>query len=309
MYKLLYSLLVSATPDSIEHPIDSVKKIAQTIVQDVTTTQGIDKLENALQTLIDQGVALGLRILAAVAIFVIGRFIIRIINKLVKRLMNARQIDPSVKSFLESLINVVLLVLLVVAVISKLGIETTSFAALLASFGVAVGMALSGNLQNFAGGILILLFRPYTVGDYISAQGEEGTVLSIQIFHTIIRTYKGVDIFIPNGQMSNSTIINYSKEKTRMVEWIVGVEYGQVVAKAEEAIMAVIERDKRIKKDPAPYINVHKLDDSSVNILVRVWVDTPNYYTVLFDGNRAIYEEFNKRDIGFPFPQLTVHQG
>jgi len=259
--------------------------------------------------LIDQGVALGLRILAAVAIFVIGRFLIRIINKLVKRLMNARQIDPSVKSFLESLINVVLLVLLVVAVISKLGIETTSFAALLASFGVAVGMALSGNLQNFAGGILILLFRPYTVGDYIGAQGEEGTVMSIQIFHTVIRTYKGVDIFIPNGQMSNSTIINYSKEATRMVEWIVGVEYGQDVAKAEEAINAVIERDKRIKKDPAPYINVHKLDDSSVNILVRVWVDTPNYYTVLFDGNRAIYEEFNKRDIGFPFPQLTVHQG
>ena len=308
MDKLL-TLLLSAAPDSLGHPIDSVRKIAQTLVQDVTTTQGIDKLQNAAQSLMEHGISLGLRILAATAIFVIGRFIIRIINHLIKRILNTRNIDPSVKSFLESFINVTLLVLLIVAVISKLGIETTSFAALLASFGVAVGMALSGNLQNFAGGILILIFRPYTVGDYVNVQDIEGTVTSIQIFHTVIRTYKGTNVYMPNGQMSNAMIQNFSKEPLRMVEWIVSVEYGEDIQKAEDAISEVIKADARIQTSPEPYVAVKELGESSVNITIRVWAKIADYWNVYFDGNKNLYDTFNKKGINFPFPQLTIHQG
>jgi small conductance mechanosensitive channel len=301
--------LLSATPDSLGHPADSLRNIARTIVQDVTTTQGLDKLQNAAQSLIEHGISLGLRILAALAIFIIGRFAIRLVNHLIKRILNSRDIDPSVKSFLESFINVTLLVLLIIAVVSKLGIETTSFAALLASFGVAVGMALSGNLQNFAGGILILIFRPYTVDDYVNVQDVEGTVTSIQIFHTVIRTYKGTNVYIPNGQMSNALIKNYSKEPLRMVEWIVSVEYGEDIKKVEDTVSEVIKADSRIQTVPEPYVAVKELAESSVNITIRVWTEIVNYWGVYFDGNKRIYETFNEKGINFPFPQLTIHQG
>src|SRR5574344_1926812 len=204
-------------PDTTSQPIDSAKQIARTLVNDVTTGQGIDKLTLVITQLINGSLSLGMRILAALVIFIIGRFVIKLLNRLVHKILNSRGFDPSVKSFLESFINILLLVLLLVAVINKLGIETTSFAALLASFGVAVGMAISGNLQNFAGGILILLVRPYKVVDYVGAQGEEGTVVSIEIFHTVLRTYQGNEIYMPNGQMSSNKVINFSKEPSRMV--------------------------------------------------------------------------------------------
>ena len=297
-------LLVDAAPSSV----DSVKQIAKGIARDVATGDGIDKLQEMISRLLEWSVSMGLRIVGALVIFFVGRFAIKMVNKLVKRILTSRNIDPSVKSFAESLINVLLLVLLIIAVISKLGVETTSFAALLASFGVAVGMALSGNLQNLAGGILVLVFRPYKVGDYIGAQGQEGTVVSIQIFHTIIRTYKGINIYMPNGQMSSNTIINYSKEPQRMVEWVVGIDYGEDVAKAEAAIRNVLSKDSRINHSPAPFIGVKELAESSVNLTVRVWVGKDDYSNVLMDGNRFIYEEFNKQNINFPYPQLTVHQ-
>lgn len=308
MLQFIWTLFSIQASDATRNAIDSVKSITQNLVTDITTTQGLDKLQNVLNQLIEWGVDMGMRILAAVAIFVIGRFIIRIINKLIKKILNARNVDPSVKSFLESLANALLLTLLAIAIISKLGIETTSFAALLASVGVAIGMALSGNLQNFAGGIIILLFRPYKVGDFIEAGGQEGTVTSIQIFHTIIRTYKGTNIYIPNGTMSSTTIKNYSKEPLRMVEWIISIEYGEDVARAEKAIENILKEDKRILATPEPYIALIKLAESSVDITVRIWTDGQNYASVLFDGNRRIYDEFNKQGISFPFPQLTIHQ-
>ena len=173
--------LVQSAEDK-QRAVDSLKSITQTIVKDVTTTQGLEKTANLLQQLLDWGVGMGMRIVAATIIFVVGRLVIKLLNRLARKILNARNIDLSVKTFLESFINITLLVLLIVAVISKLGVETTSFAALLASFGVAIGMALSGNLQNLAGGILILLFKPYRVGDFINTQGQEGTVVAIQIF-------------------------------------------------------------------------------------------------------------------------------
>lgn len=270
---------------------------------------GLDKLQLFLQQLIEWGVNAGGRILGAILIFVIGRFIISFLNRLVAKIMVRRHFDPSVQSFVRSLVNILLTILLIIAVVSKLGVETTSFAALLASAGVAVGMALSGNLQNFAGGLIVLLLRPYKVGDLIESQGVIGTVNEIQIFHTILVTADNRVIYIPNGSLSSSTVINYSRQNTRRVEWIVGVEYGEDLAKVERVVRELLAADQRILTTPEPFVALHALDSSSVNVVIRVWVDAANYWGVYFDTNKAIYNAFNREGIGFPFPQLTVHQG
>lgn len=271
-------------------------------------SQGLDKLQMFLQTLIDLGVSAGGRLLGALLIFVVGRFIISFLNRLVARIMVRRHIDASIQSFVRSLVNILLTVLLIIAVVSKLGVETTSFAALLASAGVAVGMALSGNLQNFAGGLIVLLLRPYKVGDLIESQGVVGTVHEIQIFHTILLTADNKVIYIPNGSLSSGTVVNYSREETRRVEWIVGVEYGQSYEKVEATVQSILAADSRILQNPAPFIALHALDASSVNVVIRVWVKAPDFWGVYFDTNRAIYDTFNREGIGFPFPQLTVHR-
>ena len=224
------------------------------------------------------------------------------------RILAKRRVDAGIQSFTKSLVNILLTVLLIVAIVNKLGVETTSFAALLASAGVAVGMALSGNLQNFAGGLIVLLFRPYKVGDWIESQGESGTVREIQIFHTILTTADNKVVYIPNGALSSGTIVNYSREDTRRVEWVIGVEYGENFDKVEEVTRRLIADDKRILDTPAPYIALQTLDASSVNVVIRVWVKSPDYWDVYFDMNRTIYATFNKEGIGFPFPQLTIHQ-
>ena len=250
---------------------------------------------------------LGRRILAALLIFIIGRLIISFLNKLVARILQRRKVDAGVQSFVRSLVHILLMILLVIAVISKLGIETTSFAALLASAGVAVGMALSGNLQNFAGGLIILIFRPYKVGDWIEAQNESGTVREIQIFHTILTTADNKTVYIPNGSASSGVIVNYSHEETRRVDWVIGVEYGEDYARVEEVARRIVAAEKRILFTPAPFIALDALDASSVNVRIRVWVKNSDYWGVYYDVQRAIYEEFNKAGIGFPFPQLTIH--
>ena len=269
----------------------------------------VDKLQVFLQKLLQWGVDTGTRIAAALLIYIIGRFLTRFINRFVARLLERRKVDASIQSFVKSLVNILLTVLVIIAVISKLGVETTSFAALLASAGVAVGMALSGNLQNFAGGLVVLLFRPYKVGDYIESQGVAGTVREIQIFHTIIVTVDNKLVYIPNGSLSNSSIINYSREGTRRVDWTFNVEYGEDFKKVEQTLKDIIKADKRILQEPEPFIALSALGDSSVDILVRVWVSSADYWGVYFDMNKVVYEEFTKRGISFPFPQLTVHQG
>ena len=269
---------------------------------------GADKVQQVIQHLIDGGVDIGGRILGALVIFLIGRFLISFLNKLVRRILERRKVDAGIRSFVESLVNILLMVLLIVAIVDKLGIETTSFAALLASAGVAVGMALSGNLQNFAGGLIILLFRPYKVGDWIECQGEGGSVREIQIFHTILPTADNKVVYIPNGSASSGVVVNYSNEETRRVDWVVGVEYGEDYARVEEAARRIVAADKRILDTPAPFIALDALDASSVNIRIRVWVKNADYWGVYYDVQRAIYDEFNKAGIGFPFPQLTVHQ-
>ena len=268
----------------------------------------LSKVETIVQRLIDWGINAGERIIGAIIVFVVGRFIISFLNKLINKLLSKRKIDPSIKSFVRSLSNILLTILLIVAVVSKLGVETTSFAALLASAGVAIGMALSGNLQNFAGGLIVLLLRPYKVGDLIESQGITGTVREIQIFHTILTTADNKVIYIPNGALSSGTVTNYSREATRRIEWIVGVEYGEDVEKVKKTIEDILAADGRILTDPAPTIALHALDASSVNVVTRVWVNAADYWDVYFNINKQIYAVFNREGIGFPFPQLTIHQ-
>lgn len=265
-------------------------------------------LNLALAALIDGATSLGANLIKAALVFFIGRFIIKMVNKLVKSILEKRTIDPSVKSFIGSLVHILLMVLLVVSVVGALGVQTTSFAALLASAGVAVGMALSGNLQNFAGGLVVLIFRPYKVGDYIESQGQGGTVKEIQIFHTILATPDNKVIFVPNGAMSSGVIVNYSDQVTRRVEWTFGVEYGEDYEKVKTVLADILKKDARILTDPAPYIALKALDASSVNVTARVWVNSADYWDVYFDINKTVYKVFNEQGIGFPFPQLTVHQ-
>ena len=267
-----------------------------------------DKVQQLIEKLFDWSVNAGGHLVGALLIFIVGRFIISFLNKMLARILKRRKVEASIQSFTKSLVNILLTLLLIIAIVNKLGVETTSIAALLASAGVAVGMALSGNLQNFAGGLIILLFRPYKVGDWIESQGESGTVREIQIFHTILTTADNKIVYIPNGSLSSGTIINYSREETRRVEWIVGVEYGENFDKVEAVTRRILAADNRILDTPAPYIALHTLDASSVNVVIRVWVKNTDYWNVYFDINKTIYSVYNEEGIGFPFPQLTIHQ-
>lgn len=269
--------------------------------------KSLSQLDIVIQNLIDSGISAGKHIIAAVVIFIVGRFIIKLINRLVASILQRRHIEISVQTFLSSLVNIILTILLIITVIGALGVNTTSFAALIASAGVAIGMALSGNLQNFAGGLIILLFKPYRVGDFIDVCGVQGTVSAVQIFHTILLTPDNKAVYLPNGSTSSSTITNYSREDKRRIEWTFGIDYGEDVNRARTAILSVITADARILPDPAPFVAVGGLSDSSVDIIVRVWVPTEEYWNVYFDMHQRVYETFNEQKINFPYPQQTVH--
>ncbi|MBQ0048700.1 MAG: mechanosensitive ion channel [Bacteroidales bacterium] len=250
----------------------------------------------------------GKSIIIALIIYFVGRFVIKMINKVIARILERRKIDLTIQTFLKSLVNVLLTTLLIVAVVNALGVDTTSFAALLASVGLAAGMALSGNLQNLAGGIMLLLFRPFRVGDFITAQGESGVVKVIQILHTIILTPDNREVILPNGALSSGNMTNFSKEPQRRVDLTVSVEYGEDIDKVRGLLNRIIAADKRILQDPAPMIVVAALSASSVDIAVRLWVKSEDYWGVFFDMNETVYKTFNTEGINFPFPQLTIHQ-
>ena len=269
--------------------------------------KSLSQLDVVIQKLIDSGLSAGKHIIAAVVIFIVGRFLIKLLNRLVASILQRRHIEQSVQTFLSSLVNIILTILLIITVIGALGVNTTSFAALIASAGVAIGMAPSGNLQNFAGGLIILLFKLYRVGDFIDVNGVQGTVSAVQIFHTILLTPDNKVIYLPNGSTSSSTITNYSREEKRRIEWTFGIDYGEDVSRARAAILSVITADTRILTDPAPFVAVGGLSDSSVDILVRVWVPTEEYWNVYFDMHQRVYETFNEQKINFPYPQQTVH--
>lgn len=266
------------------------------------------QLSTIANKLITTGIDLGERILGALIIFIIGKILVNWANKLFAKLLVKQKVDVGVQTFLKSMVSLLLYVMLGLAVIGKLGVELTGFAALLASAGVAIGMALSGNLQNFAGGIIILVFRPYKVGDYIEADtGASGTVQEIQIFHTVLVTGDNKVVYAPNGAMSNAVVTNYSHKEVRRVDFSFGVEYGTDFDRVQAVLKQIIAADERILSTPAPFIELGQLADSSVNITVRVWTKASDYWGVHFDMNKTVYATFNKEGIEFPFPQLTVH--
>lgn len=266
------------------------------------------EIDQLIQQAITMGMEAGKSILLAIVVAVVGRYIIKFLNKVVAGMLERRNVEPTIQTFLKSFVNILLVTLLTITVISTLGVNTTSLAALLASAGLAVGMALSGNMQNLAGGLILLFFKPYKVGDFIEAQGVSGTVKAIQIFHTVLTTPDNKVLFVPNGPLSSGNVTNYSKNELRRVDFTVSVEYGTEVEKVKLVTLELLKRDSRIMQDPAPFIAVKELADSSVDFALRVWVGVADYWDVFFDTNERIYAEFNKQGIGFPFPQIQVHQ-
>ena len=249
----------------------------------------------------------GIQILGAIIVLIIGLWIIKKISKTTLRLMEKRNIDESLRPFLVSLLNVVLKALLVVSVMSMVGIEMTSFIAILGAAGLAIGMALSGTLQNFAGGVMILVFKPFNVGDFIEAQGHMGIVKEIQIFNTILTTVDNKTIIIPNGGLSTGSMTNFSTQENRRVDFVFGIGYGDNLEKAKSLIIDIANNDKRVLQDPAPFARLSELGDSSVNITTRLWVNAADYWDVYFDTMEAVYEQFNSQGINIPFPQMDIH--
>ena len=249
----------------------------------------------------------GLKILGGVIVLIIGLWVVKMITRTAARVMEKRNVDPSLVPFLKSLISTLLKVLVVISVLGMIGIEMTSFIALLGAAGLAIGMALSGTLQNFAGGVMILVFRPYKVGDVIEAQGYIGSVHEIQIFNTILKTPDNKTIIVPNGGLSTGSMINYSTQATRRVDWTFGIAYGDDYDKAKTVLKRLIDEDDRILKDPEPFIALSALADSSVNIVVRAWVNSPDYWGVFFDMNEKVYKVFDSEGLSIPFPQMDVH--
>ena len=271
-----------------------------------TSTSNVS-LDVFLAKMIDLGISVGSKILLAIVVFLVGRWIVRRLNKLLAKILEKRHVEASLSTFVKSLVNITLTLLLIIVVIGVLGIETSSFIALFASAGVAIGMALSGTLQNFAGGVMILLFKPFKVGDTIEAQGQSGTVREIQIFNTILATPDNKIIIIPNGGLSTGLMKNYSREATRRVDWEFGIAYGDDYTKAKAVIARLLDADGRVLKDPAYFIALTSLGESSVNIVVRAWVNAGDYWGVYFDMNEKVYKTFAEENLNIPFPQLDVH--
>jgi len=271
----------------------------------------MDKIESLLgiksERIIDGLISFGLKLAAALAIFIIGFWLSKIVGKTIVRLLKAKGTDESLTGFLASLTKATLKVLVIITAVTQIGIEVTSFIALLGAAGLAVGMAFSGTLSNFAGGVMILIFRPFNVGDYVSVQGEEGTVKEILIFNTILSTLDNKTIILANGAVANGTVVNYTKAKNRRVDWTFGIAYGDDLKVAKAILAKFIEEDKRILNDPESFIGLGELGDSSVNITVRAWVKTADYWDVFFSMNERVYNEFEAEGLSIPFPQMDVH--
>lgn len=251
--------------------------------------------------------AYGPKLIGAILVLIFGFWVVKALTKGFRRFLDNRELDASLKPFLVSLVSMLLKVILVISVLTTLGLEMTSLVAVLGAAGLAVGMALSGTLQNFAGGVMILTFRPFKVGDFIEAQGYSGTVHAIQIFNTFLKTPDNKTIIIPNGGLSTGSMTNFSTEPKRRVDWTFGIAYGDDVDQAREIIKRLADADERIHKDPEVFIAVAALADSSVNFVVRAWVDAANYWPVFFQMNENIYKTFGKEGINIPFPQMDVH--
>ncbi|MBO5902893.1 MAG: mechanosensitive ion channel [Tidjanibacter sp.] len=300
------SLLVpevdTATVAQLSH-IDLAAKSAEIV--EVVKNNGISGL---LEMWLPGLIKLGLKLLAVAVIIFVGRWLIGKVDRFLSRIFERKEVELSLAGFLRNIVKVVLYIIVFLLAIGTLGIKTTSFAAILAAVSLAIGMALSGTLQNFAGGVIILLLRPFKVGDYIQAQGFEGTVKSIQLFNTVLNTGDKKTILLPNGTLSTGSINNFSSETLRRVDIKIGLAYGNDIAEARSVIMALLAKDSRIVKDVEPQVIVTALADSAVNVDVRVWVDKADYWDVLYSLNEQVYNTIMAHPtLEFPFPQVDVH--
>lgn len=267
----------------------------------------MDKIAEYSDEITQLALVYGPKLIGALIVLIIGLWIIKRISKLINKTFEKRNIDPSLRPFLSGLISTLLKVFLIVTVLGMVGIAMTSFAAIIASVGLAVGLALSGTLQNFAGGVILLILKPFKVGDFIEAQSHGGTVNSIQIFNTVLKTPDNKTIILPNGKLSTESIVNYSTEPTRRVDTVYGIGYGDDIQKAREILLEIFKADERIFQDPEPFIKVTELGDSSVNLATRVWCLASDYWPIKMACMEKVYNQFNAHGINIPFPQMDIH--
>ena len=271
------------------------------------TTQSTGSSFTNLDWILEKLIEYGTSLLFAIAVIAIGFWIVKRINKLVDFTFEKKDFDPSLETFLASAIAISLRILVIITALSQLGIEMTSFVALLGAAGLAIGMAFSGTLSNLAGGVMILFFKPYKVGDFIEAQGEKGTVKELRIFNTILITLDNKTVIIPNGPLANGNMINYSTQTKRRVDFTVGIAYGDDYDTAKNTLLEFVKEDPRILDEEDNFIGLDKLADSSVNLTLRVWCKTEDFRAVYFNMNERIYKEFGSKGLNIPFPQMDVH--
>lgn len=305
MLKLFFLQTLSAASDTF------------TAVAEETTSSGFAETASELTGMTPEGIkqavtafalSFAVKLIKVLLIWFVGRWVLKRVVKLLKRIMEKHVENVSVRSFIVSIIDVVVMIMLILMIIGVLGIDTSSFIAIFASAGVAIGMALSGTLQNFAGGVMILLFRPFKVGDFIEAQGVAGTVKEIQMFNTIVHTGDNKVILLPNGPVSTGIINNYSRAPLRRVDFTFSISYGDDFNKAKEVLLALVAEDERVLTEPAaPFVELGALAASSIDLTVRLWCKQEDYWGIKFDLNRKVYETFPKHGLNFPYQTLTVN--
>ena len=264
-------------------------------------------MEDILDKIYEYLATYGLQVIAAIVIFVVGRWIAKLIVKLVGKLMAKANVDKTLVSFVQNLCYITLLIFVIIAALNKLGVNTTSFAVVLGAAGLAIAFALQGSLGNFAAGIMLIIFKPFKVGDFVEVAGKTGAVQEIQIFNTILNSPDNLRIIVPNGQVTGGSIVNYTVNGTRRVDLVVGVSYGDDLQKAKQILEKIVSGDDRILKDPAFTVAVSELADSSVNFVVRPWVKVADYWGVYFDLTEKIKLTLDQNGISIPYPQRDVH--
>ena len=277
------------------------------VVEQVTEIMDPEKASQLIEMGKDLAMQYGIKLIAAIAIFIIGKMVANWLRKLITRVMTKGGVDKIIIGFTSSIAYIAMLAFVVVAALGQLGIQTTSFIAILGAAGLAIGLALQGSLSNFAAGFLMIIFRPFKVGDFIEAAGVAGKVNAIHIFTTTLTTGDNKTIIIPNAKIGNDNIVNYSTQPTRRVDFTIGVAYDADLKQVRDILEDIVSKDERILKDPPHQIAVSELADSSVNFVVRLWVESANYWDVFFDANETVKTRFDEAGIGIPFPQRDVH--
>ena len=263
--------------------------------------------KDMMSSLIEIGSSIGISLLMALAILIVGRQLVKLILRLITVALEKSKVEDTVRIFVTNLLNTLLMILVFIAAINQLGIETTSIIAVLGAAGLAIGLALQGSLSNFAAGILIVIYRPYKVGDYIEAGNHAGTVKDIQIFSTVLKTPDNKIVVVPNGSIMNGSIVNYSDQDTRRVDLIISCSYEDDIDKVRSVLEDILKKEKRILKDPKPQVAVAELADSSVNFIFRPWVKRTDYLPVYYSLLEEVKKRFDKEGISIPYPQSDVH--